>query len=257
MVLHLEGKSIGVCLVFGSGVRAVPTRATAENGVVLNEDAIVEDGESGATGDLSFLIEEGAMENDVVSLPLTRFAGGVDERLLPAVERSGLSVGIGLVLKAIKDLNFVVSHEKDSAVSPALPLALDGGGRGPFDVKLAGAELLFGLHVSGSANRFHRAIDDLPFAGAALSIGPVFLEALGGAIEENNGIRWCVRCGLPGGDDRGEGLFGGIGLVDLDTIDIHVGGFATLGVLFDLDGDFRLGHVFLGKHGKSEDKSEE
>ena len=79
VVLKGEGGLVGVGLVFGGGVGAHPAGAAAEDSVVLDKDAVVQDGEGGAAGDLAPLIEERAVEDDVVALPLAGLAADVDE----------------------------------------------------------------------------------------------------------------------------------------------------------------------------------
>ena len=105
--------------------------------VVLDEDAVVEDGERGLSRDLAVLIEERAMIDDVIALPLARLAAGVDQRHGTAVQRPALAVRIGLVLIGIEDLDLVLALEEHAAVAAALAGALHLRGRRELDVQLA------------------------------------------------------------------------------------------------------------------------
>ena len=95
--------------------------------------SVVYDVKLGLSRNLAFVVKNRTMESHAVSLPFTGPAGGVYEGLGPAVKSAALSVRIGDVIVGIKNLNFVLSHEKDSAV--ALPLTTSFGylGRREFD----------------------------------------------------------------------------------------------------------------------------
>lgn len=57
VILEGDGELVGMRLVFGGGVWTHPSGSTAKDGVVLDQDAVVQDGEGGATGDFAIFIE--------------------------------------------------------------------------------------------------------------------------------------------------------------------------------------------------------
>ena len=129
--------------------------------VVLHQHAIVQDRDRGGFLDIAFGIEPGSMIDDVVGLPLAGFASGIYEGGVFLVNRAGLAVVIGFVVVGIEHLEFVTALQKDTAVPSALALAFDLARRGPFDVQLAIAKLLFSGDVPGAVH-FHIAIRYCP-----------------------------------------------------------------------------------------------
>jgi hypothetical protein len=252
VVLHGEGEFVGMGFVLACGVGTHPASATAEDGVVLDEHSVVQHGEGGSASDLACFVEEWAVENDVIGLPLTGLAADVDERFLAAVECAGLAIGIGDIVVVIEDLDLIGVHEENAAVAAALAVTFDAGGGCPLDVNLAGAEFLLGLNVTGFFDGLECSIDDFPAAGAALGVGPVFGECLFRAIEKHDGIGW--RCAehahRTGSDNRREGLFQGIGFVNLDAVDVHIEHVFAVGTFFGLGGDDRFAQIFVGVAGK-------
>src|SRR5262245_39908744 len=103
--------------------------------VIVNGDAVPEHGLESSLHELAIL-ESWRFEHEVVTLPFTAVARGVDRRRPLAVDRAGLSVGVSTVLEAVEHLNLVEPHEEDAAVAAPLAVAGDDGGRGPFEVKL-------------------------------------------------------------------------------------------------------------------------
>ena len=87
-------------------------------------------------------LNRGAVEDDVVGLPLARRARGVDQRRVLAVDRAAPAVGVGRVLIAVEDLDLVAAEEEDAAVAAALAVAFDVLGRGELEVELEVAELV-------------------------------------------------------------------------------------------------------------------
>src|SRR5262245_17500974 len=104
--------------------------------VVLDQDAVLEGGDSGFFLDPSVIAEDRRMIDDVVGLPFAGLAAGVYERRVLFVNRAGLTVEVGLVIVRIEHLNLVKSLEEDAAVSASLAFALELGRRGPFDETL-------------------------------------------------------------------------------------------------------------------------
>ncbi len=117
-------------------------RRPGQHDIVLDQDAVVEDRHPRRPEQLSVLVEARPVEDDVVGLPLAGLAAGVDERRVLAVERRPSTVGIGLVVVAVEDLDLVDVHQEDAAVAPVLAFALDHGRGRPLDMELAVAEPL-------------------------------------------------------------------------------------------------------------------
>ena len=240
VVLHLQESFVIVLGVFTNRVWACPAGAAGKLDIVLDLDAIVDDGEFGAAGDFAFFVKERAVKGDVVGLPLARFTAGIHERLGTAVESATLAVRIGDVFIAIEHLDFELSHQKDPAVAAALARALDLERSGEFNVESAGTKFFFTLDVTSAGGGLERAINEFPFRRLTVGSGPVFVGFLG-AIEQNFGIGWCFGSGRVIGRRRDNfrlRLFRGIFLVHLDAIDEHVFDFFAI-LLTDFFGDDR------------------
>src|SRR5438105_15177847 len=76
------------------------------------------------------------MENDVIALPLTRFAARVHKRSCVPIKRAGLPVIISLVAVTIEQLNLVEPLQINPAVPAPLAISLDFSRRRPFHVQL-------------------------------------------------------------------------------------------------------------------------
>src|SRR5262245_367201 len=142
--------------------------------VVLDQDAVVEDGDRRFLLDTAVVAEDRRVVDDVVGLPFAGFAAGVDQRRVLFVNRAGLAVEVGLVIVRIEHLDFVAPLQEDSAVSTPLAFANDLGRRGPFDVQLDVVKFPLGSDGAGSANDDHRAVLYIPFGRTfAIGAGPV------------------------------------------------------------------------------------
>ncbi len=84
VVLEREWLFVRTC---GVGRADVMAGWAGEFDVILREDAVVQDGDVCGTSELAGRIEARAMPDDVVHLPLTRRARGVDERRILPVDR--------------------------------------------------------------------------------------------------------------------------------------------------------------------------
>ena len=127
---------------------SVPTGSSVEFYVVVDDDTIVNDMEFRASGDFTFFVKDWAVECDVVGLPFAGFTAGINEGFGTTVEGSALTVRIGLVLVAVEHLNFILTHEKDAAVTASLTVAFDDGWGGKFDMQPARTEFFFALNVA-------------------------------------------------------------------------------------------------------------
>ena len=72
--------------------------------VVLDQYPILQDGDNPRFQHFAGGVEARGMVDDVVNLPLARFAAGVDERGVLAVNRAGLAVVIRLIVVGIENL---------------------------------------------------------------------------------------------------------------------------------------------------------
>ena len=119
-------------------------RRPEDLGMVVNERAVVQDGNSGLFDEF-FIPENGCGKNDIVGLPFAgAFAGVYCGRGLP-IDGCGRTIGVYLACIRIEDLKFIPSHEKYAAVSHVVGFVAVWRIRGsPFDVELAIAEGRFG-----------------------------------------------------------------------------------------------------------------
>src|ERR1051326_393953 len=163
-----------------------PTGRTGQRHVVLNQNAVVEDGHAGWRSNRPRSLESRSGVDNIINLPLAGRKAGVDQRWVLAVDSSGGTIGISLVLVRIEDLYFIaVQAKKHAAIPASLALAMGRRGRGPFNMQLAIAEILDGSDVAAAFDTFHVAITGDPFSGGsvhACPLGEVF------AIEENDGV---------------------------------------------------------------------
>ncbi len=107
-------------------------------------------------------LPDGLVEDDVIGLKLASFTAGIDQRRRLAIDRTRLSIGIGLIVITVKDLYFMLAHEEDAAVAASLSLTLPCGRRSPLDVELAIPEGLLGADFA--LGDLHGAVHEFPRA---------------------------------------------------------------------------------------------
>src|SRR5437867_13455103 len=100
--------------------------------IVLNQHAVVQNSDSSRTNELTARNEDRSAEDDVVSLPLTRWATGIHQRWVLAVNRGSLSICVRFVVVGVQHLNFIFPHQKHAAVAPLLARSPSRQRRGPF-----------------------------------------------------------------------------------------------------------------------------
>src|SRR6266567_841146 len=147
--------------------RAAGPCAPFDLDMVLDQNAVVQDGDGRRLQKLACAIEPWRMIDDVISLPFARPAAGVDQRRLLLIDRCRLPVVVGLVIKGIEHLNLVTLLQINPAVATALALAFDLCRRRPFHVQLAVSEGLPGGNTPGAVDRCH-ALLYLPPGRAAV-----------------------------------------------------------------------------------------
>src|SRR5687767_13769068 len=91
-------------------------------------------------------------KDNVVALPLTRFAARVHERNMILVNARSLAIRISTIVIRVQNLNHVPSLKKNSAVAAILSFAFDLHRTAPLDVKLAIPEGAFRPEVAGRFN---------------------------------------------------------------------------------------------------------
>lgn len=111
--------------------------------VAMHEDAIVEHGHIAWRLEIA-VFKDGGGEDNVVGLPLTRWAGDVDERRCLGINGGALAVWIKRFVKGIEDLNFVETVKKHAIVALVIPRTIKVRGHHPLQVKLEISESLFG-----------------------------------------------------------------------------------------------------------------
>ncbi len=193
----LQGQRAFFAVVFVRGDRPV-LGAAVERAVRLGEHAIVKDGDVGRGLDLAVLPARG-LEDDVVGLPFTRLAAGIDQRWPLAVERGGLAIGVGFVFVTVEHLDFIgLPEEKHAAVAAALVAAAGGRRCGPLDVQLDVRPIrILREEIAGLRHALEIAVlgDPLGVAVAAAPLREIF------AIEEHDRVARRIARFFPGRDN--------------------------------------------------------
>src|SRR5262245_52920489 len=104
--------------------------------LMMQDHSVMDDGDIGFFNDLLGGIPARRLEDDVVTLPLSRGFAGVHQRRDLAIEGATLAIRVGGILVGIKDLHLVDAIEKNPAVAAALAVALDLGGSGELQMQL-------------------------------------------------------------------------------------------------------------------------
>lgn len=151
---------------------ADPLGRTEDLRMVLQDHTIVDHRYRRVRTVATILLEGRGGVDNVVNVPLARFAHRVGQwdRLL--VDTTRLSVHVGRVVVAIEDLNLIHALQEDTAITTQLALARDVGRYHPFDVQLEVVEFLFGLDVSFRFIDGKYAIMYVPLGWAALDALP-------------------------------------------------------------------------------------
>src|ERR1051326_5831128 len=117
VVLEHEGLLQRVRFVFGdAGVGG----CAFDYDVVLDQDTILEDGDSAWRFNPATDAKPGSVEDNVIRLPFAGFAASVDQWSMLFVNGSSLPMEIGFVIVGIQHLDFVIPLEEDAAVATPL-----------------------------------------------------------------------------------------------------------------------------------------
>src|SRR5437667_562942 len=136
-----------------------PVGETPELDIVLNQDAIVKDGNPPGLQQKPVRIEARSPEENVVALPLTRWTADVHQRRILTVNRRCLAIRIGVVVIGIKHLDLIETHQINAAIASSLPFALCRKGSGPLDMKLHISKRAASVDVAASLGRFRVSVD--------------------------------------------------------------------------------------------------
>jgi hypothetical protein len=115
---------------------------TREFHMIVNEDTVVIDGHNCRVSQAAMGIKSGPYKCDIIGLPFTRRTAGIDERGELSVNGGRHPIGIGGVVEAVKDLDFVFAHRKYSTVPAPLAFTGNNGWGCPFNMELAVSESL-------------------------------------------------------------------------------------------------------------------
>ena len=128
----------------------------SENGLmIVNQDAVLKDGDVGGPDQFMILIPTRALKDDIVALPITGDFANVNQGQCLAINRSALAVGVGRVIIAIKHLDFEYSVKENAAVATFLTVTDDVCRFRPFDVQLKIAEFFLGVDIAAFRHAFH------------------------------------------------------------------------------------------------------
>ena len=159
--------------------------------VVMHHDVVMEHRHPGRADQLARVIESGSPEYDIIGLPFSWRAAGINQRGVLTVDGCRHPIWVGCVIVAIKNLDFIYFHQKYTAVASILIFACGRKRSCPFYVKLTVSEFLFSADVTCFIDYLHVTIFDLPAGRLFFSVGPVG-EVL--AIEKDDGVRgWGYR----------------------------------------------------------------
>src|ERR1044072_6960400 len=170
VVLEFERQLVGVGLV---GRPRLIGRWADQLEIVLDQHAVEQHRHPRRTLERAVGFEMRAVEDDVVGLPLARPARWIYERRILTVHGAGLTVGIGVVLIGIEDLQLVNPHQEDAPGPPLLPAPADDGGSGPLERELHVAEPARRLNHAGPRLHFHVAVRERPLRRARIFRAPL------------------------------------------------------------------------------------
>ena len=72
MILHFQRSLVSMLLIFGNGVLPSPSGASTEFQIVMNHVTVVNDVKLCLAGYFPILIENGAVESNILGLPFSR-----------------------------------------------------------------------------------------------------------------------------------------------------------------------------------------
>ena len=155
--------------------------------VVLDADAVLEDGGAGIFLYGSVLVESGGAEVYVVGLPLERGLAGICERGINGIDRAAVAEVRILYAVGVENLQFICAVDINAAVALSLTGFVGHIGFAPFNVNVSIAVFYGGYDVGykifGGAVHGENSVFDSPYYGRAVAFGP---HIGGGAVEKYN-----------------------------------------------------------------------
>ena len=119
----------------GNDFREADIFGCSEDGrVVLQNDAVLDNGDAGGNAVGSVFLENRGGVDDVVYIPFARFTHGVCQWRCLFVDTAGLAVHVCFVVVAVEYLNFVHPLHEDAAVAASLAGSGDVFRNAPFDM---------------------------------------------------------------------------------------------------------------------------
>src|SRR5690554_2782311 len=116
---------------------------------ILHQNTVVNNGYLGRHQQYSIVVEPWAGKKDIICIPLTGRAHGIDKGRLLFINTCGLSVGVGPVVIGIQNLHLVFSHQEETAVTPSLAFSFYYTWGPPFQMNLYIAKGFFGFYSAG------------------------------------------------------------------------------------------------------------
>jgi hypothetical protein len=176
--------------------------------VILDQNAVEEDGGVGGGFDGAVVVEGGRGPDHVVALPLAGFAGWVGEWDGLLVDAAGLAVDVGLVVVVVEDLKLVACVagagrcEEDAAVAACLIGARNVFGDAPLNVKLIVFEAALGFDVAGAWSFAYSedVVGDSPLCWGFVFGGDPLVEVF--SVEEDDRVGGRRGVGGARCDDR-------------------------------------------------------
>lgn len=165
---------------------------------VLDDDTVVDDCYFSGSVELAIRVD-GRDERDVVAVPFSLGGCDVYEGWALAIEGTGLTIRVGFVCVALQDLDLVILHEENAAVSSFLAVDLALGGKAPFEKDLNCPKLFLAYEITMVGD--HGVAYDFPLRLA--TIFPVHPGVEVGAIKQDGGIGRRFDADGTGGFDDG------------------------------------------------------
>src|SRR6056297_786058 len=109
-------------------------------------------------------------KKDVVGLPFTGLPASVYHWRILFINSACLSVAVRSVLPGIENLDFIEPHQKDTAVSAALPIAINLHRGSPLNMQLHIAKSLFCHDAARSRRYSHHTVFYRPLCRGVVTL---------------------------------------------------------------------------------------
>ncbi|WP_231188509.1 hypothetical protein [Haladaptatus sp. DYF46] len=166
---------------------------TVQDGLGLHQHIIPVDGHHAGRLKVAVVGKAWSTPDDVVGLPVSFWAAGVDKRGVLAIHRGGIPICIGRILVIVENLDFVPVRQKESAVARHLVTSRDALGRLPLDVVVAVTEVLFA--DDGTVADDDVVVFDVPGTGI-VPIVKGYLSVVSVSNEDGGIFGWVRKSGF-------------------------------------------------------------